>query len=98
MTRKIITLDLENPRTKMNQASGYTNPLLQPLHMVSAVSATTANNDDGLTRKSPPECKMPPEDCKALEKLQQAHHIIMPYEERQSQQKPCWFLEASREP
>jgi hypothetical protein len=67
-------------------------------------SVTTASNDNSWTRKSPPECesppkrKTPPEDLDALEQLQQAHHIFMPYEDRHSQQKPCWYLEASCEP
>ena len=38
---------------------------------------------------------MPPEDRQALERSQQEHHIIMPYEDRHSQQKPRWYLEAS---
>ena len=61
------------------------------------VSATMANTMMvGL--ESPPECKTPPEDRQALEWSQQVHHIVMPYKDRQSQQKPHWFLEASCEP
>ena len=35
---EIITLDLENPCVRMTQASGDTNPLLQPPHIVSLLT------------------------------------------------------------
>ena len=38
MMRKIITLDSEYPQARMTQASAHTNPLLQPPHMVSALT------------------------------------------------------------
>ena len=68
------------------------------------ISATTASNDDGWTRKSlperesPPKRKMPPEDLGMIEQSQKEHNTFMPYEDRHSQQKPRWYLEASREP
>jgi len=41
MTRKIITLDTENPRARLIRANGDANPLLQPPHMDSALTMSS---------------------------------------------------------
>jgi len=38
MMRKLIMLDLETPQMRMTQASGDTNPLLHPLHIVNPLT------------------------------------------------------------
>ena len=63
------------------------------------------NNDDGWTRKSLPENlgnrESPPKpkfDIHAMMKVREVTPIILPYKDRHRADKPCWYLEASREP
>jgi hypothetical protein len=74
-----------------------------PTITVSVVPLAEPSSDDGWVRKkkteetksSPSE---PTEDPDALRESRYATSIVLPYHDRHREEKPCWYLNISREP